>query len=554
MAPVRVATVVNFPAGGEAEFVADEEMDRRTGYWWAPGDRAVAIARFDEAPVGTVTRAAIGADGTRVFEQRYPAAGTPNVLIELWVVNPDGSRRVKVDLGKDRDIYLARVDWAPDGSALYVQRQNRAQTVLDVLKVDPATGKGAILFSERARTWVELTDNYRFLGDGSVLWWSERDGFGHYWRFAQGRWTQLTRGPWQDGKLIGVDEARGSFVFEGRQDGVLENHAYRASLTRRDPPVRLTEPGWVNRVTADTQASRLIVERSNPNQPPQFYLADGAGRRLLWVGENRVAGAHPYAPYLGQHRPTTFGTIKAADGSDLHWLMITPVLEPGKRYPVFFQHYGGPTSQQVQNEWQKALAQYWVSRGWIWFVIDNRGTPNRGRAFQDQAYRALGTIEVADQLAGAAWLKRQAFVDSGRIATYGWSYGGYLTLKLLEQSRGVFAGGVAGAPVTEWGRYDTHYTERYLGDPKRDAAAYARADAIADAAKVADPLLVVHGMADDNVVLDNTTAFAARMQAENRPFEMMLYPGKTHGAVRDVHVWTTIEAFLNRTVRDRPAR
>ena len=195
-----------------------------------------------------------------------------------------------------------------------------------------------------------------------------------------------------------------------------------------------------------------------------------------------------------------------------------------------------------------------MSKGWIWFVIDNRGTPNRGRAFLDQAYRALGTIEVEDQLAGAKWLKRQPHVDPGRIATYGWSYGGYLTLKLLEQSKHVFAAGVAGAPVTKWELYDTHYTERYLGDPKRDAAVYKRADAIADAGEIVDPLLVIHGMADDNVVLDNTTAFAARMQAEDRPFEMMLYPGKTHAAGKEAHPWTTIEAFLNRNVRDKPAR
>lgn len=539
---------------GEAEFIADEEMDRRTGYWWAPGDRAIAVARFDESPVGTVTRAAIGAEGTRVFEQRYPLAGTPNVLIELWIVGPDGSRRVQVDLGKDRDIYLARVDWAPDGSALYVQRQNRAQTVLDVLRVDPATGRSSVLFTERARTWVDLTDNYRFLRDGSVLWWSARDGHGHYWRFTRGRWTQLTRGAWDDGKLVGVDEAAGQFVFEGRQDGVLEAHVYRAPLRGRGKPERLTELGWSNGATANGDASRLIVQRSNPSQPPQSFLADGAGRRLQWINENRVVGDHPYAPYLAAHRPTRFGTIKAADGSDLNWSMITPVLEPGRRYPVFFQHYGGPTSQQVSHAWQSPLAQYWVSRGWIFFMIDNRGTPNRGRAFLDQAYRALGTIEVADQLAGAKWLKQQAYVDPDRIATYGWSYGGYLTLKLLEQSRGVFAAGVAGAPVTKWGLYDTHYTERYLGDPKRDAAAYARADALDDADRIVDPLLVVHGMADDNVVLDNTTAFAARMQTANRPFEMMLYPGKTHGAARDIHVWTTIEGFLNRTVRDRSPR
>ena len=273
--------------------------------------------------------------------------------------------------------------------------------MLDVLKVDPATGRSVVLFSERAKTWVELGDNYRFLRDGSVLWWSERDGFGHYWRFARGRWTQLTKGKWQDGKLVGVDEAGGGFVFEGRADNVLENQLYRVALTG-GKPTRLTEAGYFNEATANDDTSRLMVKRSNVDQPTQFYLADGAGKRLQWIDENRVAGDHPYAPYRAAHRPTQFGTLRAADGSELHWSMITPPLVPGRKYPVFFAHYGGPTSQEVANKWGRgtALAQYWVSRGWIYFTLDNRGTPNRGRAFQDQAYRALGTIEVADQLAG----------------------------------------------------------------------------------------------------------------------------------------------------------
>ena len=540
---------------GEAEFVADEEMERRTGYWWAPGDKHIAIARYDESPVAVVTRAAIGADGTKVVEQRYPLAGTPNVLIELWIVSPDGSGRVKVDLGKDRDVYLARADWAPDGAALYVQRQNREQTVLDLLRVDPTTGKATLVFSERAgpKSWINLSDNYRFLKDGSILWWSERDGWAHYYRWKGGRFTQLTRGKWDAGHLVGVDEARGTFVFEGRADSVLENHLYRAALTGKGTakPARLSEPGLDTYATANTDASRLIVSRSGALQPKQIYLADGDGKRLQWVNENRLAPGHAYYPYLAAHRSPKFGTIKAEDGSDLNWMMITPPLEPGKRYPVFFHHYGGPGSQQVMNGWQNPMAQYWVSKGWIWFVIDNRGTPGRGRAFLDQFYRALGTIEVTDQLAGAKWLKAQSFVDPDRIATFGWSYGGYLTLKLLEQSKGVFAAGVAGAPVTKWELYDTHYTERYLGDPKRDAAAYKRADVIDDAGQIVDPLLLIHGMADDNVVLDNSTAFAAKMQAENRPFEMMLYPGKTHGAARDVHPWTTIENFLNREVLEK---
>ena len=269
-----------------------------------------------------------------------------------------------------------------------------------------------------------------------------------------------------------------------------------------------------------------------------------------------MTGKHPYAPFLAQHQPTRFGTFKASDGTVLQWEMITPPLEPGRKYPVFFQHYGGPgTGQQVTRGWQGALPQYLVSQGWIFFQIDNRGSYNRGKAFEDQIYRAMGTVEVADQLAGANYLKTLPFVDSGKIAIYGWSYGGYMTLKMLEADPGVYAAGVSGAPVTRWELYDTHYTERYMGSPKIDPDAYAGSDAITNALAISDPLLLIHGMSDDNVVFDNSTAFAATMQAGARPFEMMFYPGYTHrvaGPGISEHVWGTILDFLDRHVKDKP--
>ena len=168
---------------GEAEFVAQEEMSRFTGYWWSPNEQYIAVERFDEAPVGTVTRAAIGTDGTRVYEQRYPAAGTPNVLVDLYVMRPDGTGKVKVDLGSNRDIYLARVSWMPDGSALLVQRESRDQKTLDMLSVDPETGKSHVLFTERSgeRSWLNLSDVHP-LKDGSLIWRSERTGYGQIGR------------------------------------------------------------------------------------------------------------------------------------------------------------------------------------------------------------------------------------------------------------------------------------------------------------------------------------------------------------------------------------
>jgi dipeptidyl-peptidase-4 len=536
---------------GEAEFVAQEEMGRLTGYWWSPDETRIAVQRTDEAPVGIVTRAAIGATGTKVFDQRYPAAGTDNALVRLFVTDPDGKNRVEVNLGEETDIYLARVDWADGGDTLYVQRQNRPQTRLDMLRVDPATGQSEVLFTEEAADghWINLTDNYRFLDDGSLLWWSERDGFGHLYRLAGDSWQQLTSGEWVVKDLVGVDEAAGRVFFSATKDSVLETHIYAIDLANPGEPVRLTELGYTHGAGMDEDGQTLLISRSSPSQPTQSYIADANGERLAWIEENALDETHPYAQFLASHVTPEYGTITGPDGTDLHYMMMKPEMEPGKKYPVLFSHYGGPHAQVVTKGWQGALAQAIVDRGYIYFQLDNRGSANRGVAFEKPIYRAMGGPEVEDQKAGARFLKSLDFVDGDKIAIYGWSYGGYMTLKQLEADPGLYAAGISGAPVTRWELYDTHYTERYMGDPREVPQAYEAASAIPDATKIADPLLLIHGMADDNVVFENATEVIAKMQGANVPFEMMLYPGYTHrvaGPQISPHMWNAIFAFLDR--------
>jgi dipeptidyl-peptidase-4 len=554
---------------GEAEFVAQEEMARLTGYWWSPDDRRIAVERFDESMVGVVTRAAIGATGTRVFDQRYPVAGSENADVELYVMDPDGKNRVKVNLadfqhpsvyteGDPTDFYLARVDWAPDGSALYVQRQNRAQTVLDMLRVDPDTGDVAPVFAERAAVadyWVNLGDDYKLLDDGSLVWWSERDGFGHLYLYSgSDGWAssrQLTRGAFVVTKLVGVDQdAQRLFYLATSEEDPLEQHIY--SLAYADPmaqPQRLTETGFTHSATMDGKGQTLVVTRSNDDTPPHSYIADQQGERLAWIEENALDADHRYAPYLASHRPTQYGTLPAEDGTPLYWEMITPEMEPGKRYPVYFYHYSGPGPQIVNRGWNGALRQAIVDKGYIWFALDNRGSNYRGVAFEQPLYRAMGGVEVRDQKAGAEYLKTLPFVDPDKIAIDGWSYGGYMTLKQLQADPGLYAAGISGAPVTKWELYDTHYTERYMGTPQADGAAYEAASAIPDATRITDPLLITHGMADDNVVFENATEIISVMQEANVPFEMMLYPGYTHrvsGPQISPHRYNTVFRFLER--------
>jgi len=212
--------------------------------------------------------------------------------------------------------------------------------------------------------------------------------------------------------------------------------------------------------------------------------------------------------------------------------------------------------QRVTKQFGPLLHQYLLQQGWAVFRVDNRGTPNRGTAFEGAIHRRLGFTEVDDQMAALAWLKAQPFVDAGRVAVHGWSYGGYMVQRLMTEHPTAFAAGVSGAPVTDWTLYDTHYTERYLGNPAIDKGPYTASDVTLKADRLARPLLIIHGLADDNVVFDHSARMIAALQRAGKPFETMLYPGQTH-AIRtpelQTHMWKTILAFLDRTVRDAPA-
>jgi dipeptidyl-peptidase 4 len=544
---------------GLAEFVAQEEMHRTKGYWWSPDDSRIAVQRTDESGVAVVSRAAIGADGTKVYDQRYPLAGTDNAIVSLHIIKADGSNSLIVNMGESPDIYLARVNWAADGKALYVQRQSRDQKRLDMLKVDPETGASKILFSETSETWINLHSNLRTLKDGSLLWSSERDGFSHLYRFKNGAWSQLTKGDWMVRDVVGVDEAKGLVWFTGNKDDSRAQQVYAVPLAGGAVrPLISGDPlGWYS-ASMDKGATRAIISHSYVITPPRVWLSDMGGKHTAWIEENALREGHPYWPYYENFAFPLPITLMASDGSALDAKLIRPSnMVAGQKYPVLVWVYNGPgAGRQATDQWGSLVQQYLAQQGWIIFSVDGRGSPDRGVAFEGQINRAMGSVEVTDQLAGVEWLKQQDFVDPDKIAVYGWSYGGYMTLKLLQAAPGVFAAGVSGAPVTKWELYDTHYTERYMGKPNDPLTpdAYELANAMEKAPDIKDPLLLIHGMADDNVVFDHSTALMAKLQGAAVPFETMVYPGQTHavgGPKVSVHLWTSILNFLNRTVKNK---
>jgi len=542
---------------GVAEFVADEEMDRHTGYWWAPDDSAIAYARIDESPVPVQKRFEIYADRTEVVEQRYPAAGDPNVGIELFVVSPKLPRNGKpsakaIDLGLEKDIYLARVDWR-DPRHLTFQRQSRNQRKLELIETDLANGKQRTLLTETSTTWVPLHDGLHFFDDGSFLWLSERSGFQHLYRIgADGSATALTSGEWVVDKLLGVDEEAGLAYVSGTRESPLEAHAYAVPLAGGELR-KLTAEAAMHNVVFSNNAKVYVDAWSDPQTPPQMRLHRADGSLVANLVENDVhSPGHPYAKYLAAHRPTQYGTLQAADGTTLHYSLTTPDgFDPTKKYPAIVYVYGGPATQTVMRSWQGGFNQYLAQQGYVVFSIDNRGTPRRGQKFGGALFRHQGNVEVEDQVLGVDWLASQPFVDGKRIGVYGWSNGGYMTLMLLAKASDRYACGAAGAPVTDWALYDTHYTERYMDHPKDNAEGYAASSVFSHLDGLTSKLLLIHGMADDNVLFVNSTRLMSELQKRGKPFELMTYPGAKHGLSRSdaLHRFRLTEDFFARCLK-----
>ncbi|WP_394692468.1 DPP IV N-terminal domain-containing protein [Hyphobacterium sp.] len=537
-----------------AEFVAQEEMDRSTGYWFSSDDRYVAFTAVDESPVPASYRVDIAGDGATVTEQRYPYAGEANVGIRLFIEHIETGQRVEADLGEDSDIYLARANWGVDGR-LYIQRQNRAQSVLDLIAVDPETGDAVDILTERDPAWVNLTNDLTFLDDGSFLWTSERTGFRHIYHYAAdgGLIDQVTSGEWQINAIEGVDQDAGRVYFSGWMTDPRQRQLYSVSYVQSgEAPTRITSgAGWWSGISMSAGAQTFLGSYSDPQTPTNTALYDASGQRLRWIEENALDAEHPYFPYLDNHIVPERGTITAADGTELHYIMYLPAgFDPDRQYPAIINVYGGPgVGRRTRMSWGSLEDQLFAQNGYIYFKLDNRGTPDRGHAFETALHRAMGGVEVEDQLAGLAFLRSLDYVADDRIGIWGWSYGGYMSLMTTLQAPGEFAAAVSGAPVTDWALYDTHYTERYMGTPQNNPDGYMQSSVFGHLDGWETPILIMHGMADDNVVFENSTRLFSLLQENDLPFEMMTYPGQRHGIrgeMRGRHRTRTILDFFDR--------
>lgn len=524
---------------GLPEFIAQEEMHRFTGHWWAKDDRHLAFTRVDTAAIAETQRFETHGEGVDVISQRYPHAGGTNAEVRLVLLELDAdgapAARGELDWREGGFEYLARVAFAPSG-ALIAQVQSRDQRRLAVKRWAPDGQKWTTLFEEAHSAWINLHDNLTFTGAGDAfVWTSERDGHTDLY-LHNGVDGELRR--WPSG-LGGVRRVLWADADTALVAGWLADPtAQHLYCVARDggPPAALTEGTAWHDGAVDAAGKVCVVATTSPDTPSRLDAIDLASGQRTHVCGGAVAPGHPYHPFRAHHVPAQFGSLAAEDGQRLHYRLTPPAgLEAGGRHPVIVHVYGGPGVQRVRREWGPLTLQLFAQRGYGVFELDNRGSAGRAKRFEDPLHGRLGDVEVRDQLASAAFLRRLDWVDGDRIGVFGHSYGGYMALLMMAQAPDVFTAGVSVAPVTDWALYDTHYVERYLGRPDDNPEGYRQSAVFPWLDGLHGPLLLMHGMADDNVLFAHSTRLMQALQERGVLFELMTYPGAKH-ALHERHV------------------
>ncbi|XP_057479950.1 uncharacterized protein LOC130767183 [Actinidia eriantha] len=561
---------------GLAEYIAQEEMDRKNGYWWSLDSKFIAFTEVDssEIPLFRIMhqgKSSVGAEAQE--DHAYPFAGASNVKVRLGVISASGGSVTWMELhcGEknqpyDDEEYLARVNWM-HGNILTAQVLNRSHSKLKVLKFDIKTGKRKVIMVEELDTWVTLHECFTPLDkgltkfSGGFIWASERTEFRHlYLHDTNGACLgPITEGDWMVEQIACVNEAAGLVYFTGTLDGPLESHLYCAKLFPDgsyplETPLRLTQGKGRHMIVLDHRMQRFVDVHDSLDSPPRISLCslqDGALIMPLYEQPFTI----PRFKRLQLESPEMI-QIQVNDGTTLYGAVYKPdVAKFGPPpYKTLISVYGGPSVQLVCDSWMNTVdmrAQYLRSKGILVWKLDNRGTARRGLKFEGALKYNAGRIDAEDQLAGAEWLIKQGLAKVGHIGLYGWSYGGYLSAMALARFPDVFSCAVSGAPVTSWDGYDTFYTEKYMGLPSENREAYKFSSVMHHVDKLKGKLLLVHGMIDENVHFRHTARLVNALVSAGKSYELLIFPDERHMPRRlrdriymEERIWEFIERNL----------
>jgi dipeptidyl-peptidase-4 len=540
---------------GEVDWVYAEELSVRSNYFWSPDSKEIAFLQMDEKLVPTYPITDWMPTHPKVEQEKYPKAGDPNPVVRIGVISAKGGKPKWITLTRDTDNYVPRFGWVRDG-ILWAEVLNRAQDTMDLYFIEAKSGHSRkVLTESMPNAWVNVNDDFHVLSSGDKLLWSSwRDGHTHLYLYSFDKKEplsadaklerQLEKGDYEvldvgavDGDAAYFTANAGDYHQEGVYTVKFDGTGFR----------RISREGGAHHPTFAEDAKHYVDNASTAISPPSLSLcATGAACSEIWAARS-IEGYGVVAPkYLD---------FQADDGTTLYGQLLLPPNLPAGKIPLVIEVYGGPAGQLVRDEWggpTELFHQILAQKGFAIFTVDNRGTPNRGLKFSTAIRHQFGAIELSDQLAALRQLESQyPQLDKDRVAIWGWSNGGSMTMYALTHSD-VFKTGISVAPVTDWHNYDSIYTERYMGLPKENAKGYDESSMPRVADKLHGALLLVHGTSDDNVHFQNSIQMIDALIKADKQFRLMVYPGKTHGiagkAAR-VHLFEMIEGDLEQELK-----
>jgi dipeptidyl-peptidase-4 len=540
---------------GTTDWVYEEEFGFTQGFYWSSDSKKVAYYRLDESDVKQFVMMKYGTLYPQEIRFKYPKAGEKNALVDIFIYDVNTKAKVKVDIGAEKDQYVPRIQWTNNPEQLAVMRLNRLQNKLEILLANASNGGTNVILTETDDKYItEVTDqSWVFLKKSDrFIFQSERDGYNHLYLYdLNGKMLkQITSGSWDVTAFYGIDERTETVFYQSSEVSPIERHVYSINLEGKKKERLTQSKGWHN-AKFSSNFSYFMDDYSNASTPWITTLYDQKGKTVRVLKDNKDAVSR-----IEQYNisPKEFFTFKT-NGEELYGWMIKPFnFDDKKKYPVLMFVYGGPGSQEVQDEYDgfnfyfyQTLAQ----QGYIIACVDNRGTGARGAKFKKITYGQLGKYETEDQIAAARYLAGKPFVDAGRIGIWGWSYGGYMSSLCLLKGNDVFKLAIAVAPVTNWRYYDTIYTERYMGLPQQNASGYDDNSPINHVSKLKGKYLLIHGTADDNVHYQNALEMVNALVDANKQFDSFFYPNRNHGISGKntrLHLFTKMYDYITKNL------
>ncbi|MCX6560997.1 MAG: S9 family peptidase [Candidatus Aminicenantes bacterium] len=552
---------------GTSDWVYEEEFSLRDGFRWSPDSALIAFWRFDTRGVPVFTMI----DNTsalypRTISFKYPKAGQRNSAVRIGVVPVSGGYPVWMKApGDPRDTYIPRMDWAGNSREVVFQHLNRLQNTNTVLIADSATGAARTVFVDKDEAWVETMDDFVWLGGGKSLFWlSERDGWRHAYAISRdGKDVRLlTPGEYDVVGVDAVDDAGGRLYVTASPEDATKRFLYRVRMDGEGKPERIGPPvaRGVHRFDISPSGKWAFHSYSLLDAPPVTELVGlPKGETVRPLAPNTALAAKVEAL---KRRRAEYLKLDIGGGVQVDaWRILPPDFDPAKKYPLFIYVYGEPAGQTVQDNWGGS-GYLWhlmlAQQGYVVASFDNHGTPApRGRAWRKSIYRQIGILASADQAAAArAAIAAWPFIDPDRVGIWGWSGGGSMTLNALFRYPDLYKTGVSVASVPDQRFYDSIYQERYMGLPKDNPDGFRDGSPITFAKELRGNLLIVHGTGDDNVHYQGFETLVNELVANNRPFQMLSYPNRTHGISEGrgttLHLYTAMTAFLKEKLPPGP--